>query len=95
MINNEEIIATISYINNNCFEDLNNAERLLVISNLLLRESVIYLPPELKERGTDVVSNGRAVTYEMIKYQNNLGLDLAFKAHLIIKDVNNLIEGIV
>lgn len=93
MINDDKIISTIASINDNCFENLNKTERLLVISNLLLTESINYLPPELKEKSVDLVSNGKAVAYEMIKHQNNLGLDLAFKAHLIIKDVNNLIEG--
>ena len=87
-IKTDEVIATVSYINDNCFENLNNLEQLLVISNLLLSQSINFLPSELKEDHINLLSNGKRVAYEMANYPNNLGLDLAFKAHLIIQSVN-------
>lgn len=91
-INTEEVIATVSHIKDNCFEGLSDLEQLLVLSNLLLLKSINFLPSDLKEDHINLLSNGKRVLYEMSTYNNNLGLDLALKAHLIIQSVNEL-EG--
>lgn len=91
-INTDEVIATVANINDNCFDTLNRAEQLLVVGNLLLSQAAYFLPRELKEQHVNILSNGKRIAYEIANYDNNLGLDLAFKAHLIIQAVNQL-EG--
>ncbi len=93
MYNEEKIIETLSIIQDSCFTDLNNYERILVISNLLLLESVKYFPPEIEKEANNVVTNGKRINYEMLKFEDNLGLNLAMKAHLIVSDITKEAEG--
>lgn len=93
MYNEDKIINTLSLIQDTCFGDLNSVERLLVISNLLLVESEYHLPSEVKQDAQNLLSNGKRVHYEFLKFDDNLGLKLAIKAHEVIAEVNKEIEN--
>ena len=80
----EKVVATIDTIDTTCFDSLNSQERLVVISNLLLKEAEDYLPDELQKNAVNLLSNGKAIAYELLKYEDNMGLDLAMKAHMIL-----------
>lgn len=92
MANEERIIQTISTIEETLFDSLKNTEKLLVLSNLLLTISTNYLPKELQENKVNLVSNGKAISYELLKHIDSHGLNLAMKAHHII-DIANRIES--
>lgn len=92
MYNKENIVNTTAIVLDSAFDGINSVERLLVIANLLLKESEIYLPDELKKDSELIVSNGKRIGFELMKYENNLGLNLALKAHLIIALVNEKLE---
>lgn len=94
MFNEEKIINTLSTINETCFFDLNNIEKTLVIANLLLMEAEEFLPPELKEDSKRILSNGKRISYELLKHEDNLGLSMAMKAHIIISDINKEMDEI-
>ncbi len=93
MYNEEKIISTLSTIQEICFTDLNSVERILTLSNLLLIEAEVYLPPELQKDSKQLLSNGRRIKYELLKFNDNLGLNLGLMAHTIISDINKQLEG--
>lgn len=90
MINEEKVINTISTIEQTLFESLSDAEKLLVLSNLSLTISTKYLPKDIRDDKVNLVSNGKAVAYELLKHVGNPGLNLAMKAHHIIDIANKL-----
>lgn len=92
MINEEKVINTLSIITETCLNDLNDFEKILVISNLLLMESEKYLPEEIKKDSKQILSNGKRINYESLKYETNLGLSLATKAHVIIDEMHKHLE---
>ena len=94
MYNEDKIINTLSIIQDTCFNDLNNLEKILIISNLLLIEAEEYLPQELKKDAKQLLSNGKRITYELLKHEDNLGLNLALNAHIIVSKVQEEVEGI-
>lgn len=83
-INEDKIISTFDSVRSISFEDLNDRESLLVISNLLLNISEKYLPSFLKEDSTKIVSNGKRISYEMVKNPDNFGLNLSLVAHQLL-----------
>ena len=93
MYNEEKIISTLSTIQEICFTELNSVERILTISNLLLIEAEEYLPHELKKDSKQLLSNGKRIKYELLKFNDNLGLTLGLMAHTIISDINKQLEG--
>lgn len=92
MINEEKIIDTLSIIKETCFNELNDLERMIVISNLLLIESEQYLPKEIIKDAKQILSNGKRINYESLKYETNLGLSLATKAHVILDEMHKYLE---
>ena len=92
MLRHEYITNTISTISDTCFNSLSHPERLIVLSNLILLEASYFLPQELSKDSNNLLSSGKRITYEKIKFQNNIGLDLALKAHHII-DIGNQIHS--
>ncbi|AND75252.1 hypothetical protein FDH01_gp091 [Acinetobacter phage vB_AbaM_ME3] len=90
MINEDKVIHTISTIEETLFESLNDTEKLLILSNLLLTISTNYLPKELQENKVNLVSNGKAVSYELLKHIDSFGLNIAMKAHHIIDLANRI-----
>ncbi len=93
MYNEEKVIESISIIQNTCFTDLNPYETILVISNLILAESVKYFPSEIEKDALKIISNGKRINYELLKYEDNFGLNLALKAHLMVADMQNQVDG--
>lgn len=89
-MNEEKLIESISTINDTIFHNLNNTEKLLIISNILLEISMDYLPNDLNKDRISVVSNGKSVAYELMKHVDNNGLNLAMKAHHIIDIANKV-----
>lgn len=95
MISEQKIIGSLSTIGDVCFLDLSKIERLIVIANLLLQEAENYLPDELKKDAQLLLSNGKRINYEKLKYEDNLGINLAIYSHLILSEVEkNLIDGV-
>lgn len=94
MFNEEKIITTIGTIQDTCFFDLNNIEKILVISNLLLIEAEEYLPSELKKDAKQILANGKRISYELLKHEDNLGLNMAMKAHVLVSDINKEMDEI-
>lgn len=90
MINEDKVIHTISTIEETLFESLNDTEKLLILSNLLLTISTNYLPKELQENKVNLVANGKAVSYELLKHIDSFGLNIAMKAHHIIDLANRI-----
>lgn len=84
LYNENKVINILSTIQETCFTELNPLEKILVISNLLLIESEQYLPKELKADSKKIISDGKRINYESLKYNDNLGLSLATFAHLIV-----------
>lgn len=90
MINEDKVIHTISTIEETLFESLTDTEKLIILSNLLLTISTNYLPKELQENKVNLVSNGKAVSYELLKHIDSHGLNIAMKAHHIIDLANRI-----
>lgn len=90
MINEDKVINTISTIEETLFDSLTDTEKLLILSNLLLTISTNYLPKELQENKVNLVSNGKAVSYELLKHIDSYGLNIAMKAHHIIDLANRI-----
>lgn len=90
MIRDKEIIATVGTIKNNLLNELTTEESLLVLSNLILIQAINYLPPELKNNSTDVLSSGKRIVYEQLEFENNYGLTLGLLAHRIIEIANKI-----
>lgn len=93
MYNENKIIDTLTIVQDTCFNDLNSLERMLVISNLLLIEAENYLPEDLKKDAKSLLSNGKRISYELLKHEDNVGLNFALKAHYLISDIHKEIEG--
>lgn len=92
MINEEKVISTLGTITETCLNDLNDLEKIVIISNLLLIESEKYLPDELKKDAKQILSNGKRINYESLKYEVNLGLSYATKAHVILDEMHKYLE---
>lgn len=93
MYNEDKIVSTLQIIQDTCFPDINRFERLFVIANLLLMEAEEYLPSEIKKDAKGVLSNGKRVHYELLKYEDNFGLNLALKAHTMLARIQKEIDG--
>ena len=65
---------------------LNNAEKLAVLANCLLDLSKEYLEPSL----IPDIGNGKVLSYELIDRPNDIGLQIAVKAHLLLAIANSL-----
>lgn len=94
MFNEEKIINTLSTIQETCFFDLNNIEKILVISNLLLIEAEEYLPSELRKDAKQILANGKRISYELLKHEDNLGLTMAMKAHVLVSDIHREMDEV-
>lgn len=84
LYNEEKIAESISIINDTVLTNMSNSDKLLVLSNMILNISVEYFPTELQDNKTSVASNGKSVAYELMKHVDNVGLNLAIKAHHVI-----------
>lgn len=91
----ENITQAISFISETCFPSLTPSERLFVLSNLILKESLPLLPEDIKKDGSNVLSSGKRIVYEQLQYQDNIGLKLGFKAHQIIKIAEQVNSGAI
>lgn len=86
----EKIVSNILTIDETVLYDCTDTEKLLILSNIILTISSKYFPAELQAHATSINSNGKSVAYELIKNPNNVGLNLAIKAHHIINLANSL-----
>lgn len=72
-------------------DNLKDSEILVILSNLVIDASIMHLPSEeLSENGNDILKNGKKVNYELLRYPDNLGLQIALKGHLLIDLANKL-----
>lgn len=93
MYNEEKIISTLALIQDTCLTDLNDLEIILVISNLLLIEAEKYLPKELEQDAKNILSNGKRINFESLKLPENVGLNLATKAHLMVSEIQEFFDN--
>lgn len=93
IMNEEKVVEAISMINDTVFESMNDSEKLVVLSNLILTISTNYFPKDLNKDKTSVASNGKSVAYELMKHVNDDGLNLAMKAHHILDIANRISNG--
>ena len=93
IMNEEKVVEAISMINDTIFESMNDSEKLVVLSNLVLTISTNYFPKDLNRDKTSVASNGKSVAYELMKHVNDDGLNLAMKAHHILDIANRISNG--
>lgn len=92
MYDKDKIVASYAYVMDEVFKDLNNTEQALVLTNCLLGVAKNYLPPELKKDEVNLLSNGKRISFELVKNENNLGLNIAYHAHLIINLLNDKLD---
>lgn len=83
-MNEEKLLANLSLFKDTIQSDLTDEEVLMLVANICLDVSVKYLPKGLTEEPVRLVSNGRSVTYELMKHTESKGLNLALKAHHIL-----------
>ncbi len=91
-MNEEKIVEAINIINDTALDGLTDREQLVVLSNIILSISRKHLGKDLQKDSISIVSNGKSVAYELMKHVNDLGLNLAMKAHHII-DISQRIDN--
>lgn len=90
-INREEIVINVATIKETIFNsELNDAEKLIILSNLILDIAKVYLPSNIKDDATNILNNGRRIGLELQIDPYNLGLQLALNAHLIVDIASSL-----
>ena len=86
IVDKDKIVSNIAFIKDQIFEEdyLTDKEKLIILCNLILDVSIKYLPTDLKAEGTEILSNGKRISYHLLKDSDNIGLQMALKTHLII-----------
>lgn len=80
----EKLATVISTIDLVALDGLTNSEKLLALSNMILTIGLKYFPSELSADRLSVASNGKSIAYQLMKYPDNVGLNIAVKAHHLI-----------
>lgn len=86
IVDKDKIVSNIALIKDQIFEEdyLTDEEKLIILCNLILDVSIKHLPTDLKADGTNILSNGKRISYHLLKDTDNIGLQIALKTHLII-----------
>lgn len=84
----DKIIGAVATINDISLEGLNDAESILSLCNSLLVFAEKHLPKELKDDAQTILSNGKQVSYELLKHEDSLGLNIAYNVHRILAITN-------
>lgn len=74
----QDIIATTD------FEKLTKKEKVILVSNLLLLIIQDDIPEEFLKEKESFLNNGKQIAFQLNKYLNNIPLQIALKAHLIV-----------
>lgn len=71
-------------IQNTEFNSLTASEKVILLSNLLLVSIKDELPTELKKYGDSFLSNGKEIALKVNENMQDVSLQVALKAHLLI-----------
>lgn len=93
MYDKEKVVEAYELIITSILKDLNTYEKVIVLTNCLLNASEDILPTELKEGSTQLLSNGKRISRELIRHEDNLGLNVAYHSHIIMNFLNKEIES--
>lgn len=93
MMNNEQMIESISTINDTVLEGLSDSDKLIILANIILTISVNYFPEDISKSKETIAGNGKMIAYELMKHVSNDGLNLAMKAHHIIDISTRIKDG--
>jgi hypothetical protein len=81
----EEITKTIDEVLElTIYNTLTTQEKLILCSNLLLLIVAKELPLDLQTYSTSLLNNGKELALKSTEYKNNIPLQIAVKAHLIV-----------
>lgn len=92
MYDKEKVVDTYDLIITSILKDLNTYERIIVLTNCLLNTSEEILPDDLKNGSTQLLSNGKRISRELIRNEDNLGLNVAYHSHIIMNFLNKELE---